>query len=66
VTYKANDIPVGTSTGGEGTVTLNLGGTSSTLLDTTVEILDNGTLVVTNGLGVAIVTAVIVTGSSGG
>ena len=66
VVVTATGVLVGNLTGTAGTVTLSLNGTTSTPINTTVAILDNGQLVVTNGLGTAVATTVIVTGTSGG
>ena len=66
VTVTATGVPVGQTTGTGGTITLTLNGVSSTPVNTTVQIQSNGTLVVTNGTGTAVVTTIIVTGTSGG
>ncbi|HYV98071.1 MAG TPA: hypothetical protein VE967_11495 [Gemmatimonadaceae bacterium] len=65
VTYTASGVPVGQSTGTAGKATLNFDDTPSNPLDVTVEIQANGILVVTNGLGVQVVTTVVITGSTG-
>lgn len=66
VTVTATGVEVGNTTGTTGTITLSLNGVSSTPNNTTVELQDNGTLVIVNPGGVIIVTTVIVTGTSGG
>ena len=66
VAVSATGVPVGSTTGTGGTITLTLNGVSSTPVNTTVQIQSNGTLVVTNGTGTAVVTTTIVTGTSGG
>ncbi len=66
VTYTANDVPVGSSTGTSGIVTLNLNGVSSNPLDTTVQIRSDGILLVTSGTGETVVTVMLITGSTGG
>ncbi len=68
VRYVANDVPVGGTTGTSGTVRLILNGVAGGTLNTTVRIQANGILVVTNRLGVSVVTVTVIvtTGSSGG
>jgi hypothetical protein len=66
VTITASNVPVGDEDGKDGTMVLNVNGTSSSSNSTEVEIRDNGTLVVTNGDNVAVVTTILITGSSGG
>jgi hypothetical protein len=66
VTYTANNVPVGSTTGTDGVVTLNINGVSSTPLDTTVQIRDDSILLVTSGTGEIVVTVFLITGSTGG
>jgi hypothetical protein len=66
VHYDSNNVPVGETTGTAGTVTLVINGVTSSPLNTTVEIQDNGILVVTTASGATVVTTVLITGSSGG
>jgi len=68
VIVSATAVPVGDATGITGTMTLNLNGTTSTAVNTTVSILDDGTLVITTPLGTTVVTVIIIsaTGTSGG
>jgi len=67
VFVSATGVPVGEIAGTGGTITLSLNGTTSQPVNTTVALQDDGTLVVTNGAGTAVViTGVIITGTSGG
>jgi len=68
VFVTATGVPVGQVTGTGGTITLSLNGTTSQPINTTVALQDDGTIVVTNGVGTAVVTFVIstATGTSGG
>ena len=66
VTYTSNNVPVGSTTGTSGVMTLNINGVSTEPLDTTVQIRDDGTLLVTSGTGQTVVTVVLITGSAGG
>jgi hypothetical protein len=66
VNVTATAVEVGGTTGTTGTATLSLNGSSSQSVPTTVTLQDNGTIVITNGAGTAIVTGVITTGTTGG